>query len=173
MPFRRRLAVLALLFAVAACSTQGDSGTSTAGQGAGAVDRTVTGATTTPAGGGGGAALREALSREGVDDHVLFATDSASVGPEARRTVERWAQLLRQYGAARAIIEGHCDDRGTREYNLALGDRRASAVKSLLVSLGIPAARLESISYGKEKPAVVGSTDAAWAQNRRGVLALE
>jgi peptidoglycan-associated lipoprotein len=66
-------------------------------------------------------------------------------------------------------IEGHCDERGTREYNLALGERRANAVKNVLVALGIPAQRISTISYGKERPAVVGSTEAAWAQNRRGV----
>lgn len=172
MRVRRSLVTIALLLAVAACSTQGDSGASTAGQSGATVDRSVTGTTTPPAG-GGSAAMREALSREGVSDRVLFATDAAELSPEARRTAERWAQLLRQYGAARAVIEGHCDERGTREYNLALGERRASAVKSFLVSLGVPAARLETISYGKEKSAVLGSTDASWAQNRRAVLALE
>jgi peptidoglycan-associated lipoprotein len=66
-------------------------------------------------------------------------------------------------------IEGHCDERGTREYNLALGERRANSVKNVLIALGIPAQRVSTISYGKERPAVVGSTEAAWAQNRRGV----
>ena len=69
-------------------------------------------------------------------------------------------------------VEGHCDDRGTREYNLALGERRATAVKNALVALGVPANRIKTISYGKERPAVVGDNEAAWAQNRRGVTVI-
>ena len=71
------------------------------------------------------------------------------------------------------MIEGHCDERGTREYNLALGERRATAVKNYLVALGIDANRMQTISYGKERPAVLGDDEAAWAQNRRGVIVLQ
>ncbi len=79
------------------------------------------------------------------------------------------ADWLKRNANVTVTVEGHCDERGTREYNLALGERRATAVKNVLVALGIPANRVSTISYGKERPAVVGSTEAAWAQNRRGV----
>ena len=76
---------------------------------------------------------------------------------------------LKQYSDVSVIIEGHCDERGTREYNLALGEKRAQSVKNYLINLGISADRVSTISYGKERPAVVGSNDGAWAQNRRSV----
>jgi peptidoglycan-associated lipoprotein len=76
---------------------------------------------------------------------------------------------MRQHGAVRLVIEGHCDERGTREYNLALGERRATAVKNYLTNAGIAAARVTTISYGKERPVALGANEAAWAQNRRGV----
>ena len=83
--------------------------------------------------------------------------------------IKRQAEWLRRYGNVAVTIEGHCDERGTREYNLALGERRAQAAKNVLVALGIPAARISTISYGKERPAVPGSADEAYAQNRRAV----
>ncbi len=104
-----------------------------------------------------------------VGDRVFFDLDKSDLKPEARRTLERQAAWLKQYGNVAVTIEGHCDERGTREYNLALGDRRAKAASNYLVSLGIPANRIKTISYGKERPAVLGSNEAAWSQNRRGV----
>ena len=106
-------------------------------------------------------------------DRIFFAFDRSDISPEAREILTRQAEWLRRYPNVTVTIEGHCDERGTREYNLALGERRATAVKTYLVSLGVPAAQLETISYGKEKPAVLGSTDQSWAQNRRGVLVVE
>jgi peptidoglycan-associated lipoprotein len=79
------------------------------------------------------------------------------------------AEWLKRYPNVNVTIEGHCDERGTREYNLALGDRRATAFKNYLVTLGVDARRVNTISYGKERPAVMGSNPSAWAQNRRGV----
>ncbi|HEX2116544.1 MAG TPA: peptidoglycan-associated lipoprotein Pal [Alphaproteobacteria bacterium] len=114
--------------------------------------------------------MAEMLRQQGVGDRVFFQTDSSSLTPEGRNTIEGWARLLRQNPAISAAIEGHADERGTREYNLALGERRAVAARSHLVSLGIPAQRVTTVSYGKERPAVVGSNEAAWAQNRRAVL---
>jgi peptidoglycan-associated lipoprotein len=102
-------------------------------------------------------------------DRVFFAYDQTDISSEGQQTLQRQAQWLRRYPNVSVTIEGHCDERGTREYNLALGERRANAVKNVLVALGIPAQRISTISYGKERPAVVGSTEAAWAQNRRGV----
>lgn len=106
---------------------------------------------------------------ENVGDRVFFALDSAELNSEARGILERQARWLKQYGKVTLVIEGHCDERGTREYNLALGERRANAVKNYLVALGVDSSRIEVISYGKERPEVVGSNDEAWAQNRRGV----
>ena len=104
-----------------------------------------------------------------VGDRVFFALDSSELTPQARSILDRQAAWLNQYPQAQLRIEGHCDERGTREYNLALGDRRANAVRNYLVSQGVTSGRLETISYGKERPAVVGSNESAWAQNRRGV----
>ena len=105
-----------------------------------------------------------------VGDRVFYDFDRSDLKPEARRTIERWAAWLRQYPNTNVTVEGHCDERGTREYNLALGERRANSAKNFLVSLGIEARRVATISYGKERPAVVGSNEAAWSQNRRGVM---
>ena len=102
-------------------------------------------------------------------DTVLFATDSYDIDSEARSILDRQIQWLQQYAAVRVTIEGHADERGTREYNLALGDRRANSAKNYLASQGISAARITTISYGKERPVAMGSDESAWAQNRRAV----
>ncbi len=126
---------------------------------------------------GGGAAGARGAARPGtqedmvvnVGDRVFFAFDKSDLSAEAQATLDRQASWLKKYATAKVAIEGHCDERGTREYNLALGERRATSVKNYLVAAGISAARVSTISYGKERPAVVGSNEAAWAQNRRGV----
>ncbi|HXV73926.1 MAG TPA: peptidoglycan-associated lipoprotein Pal [Sphingomonadales bacterium] len=102
-------------------------------------------------------------------DRVFFDFDSSELDATDRATLQQQAAWLNQYPNVRIAIEGHCDERGTREYNLALGDRRAAAVKNYLVALGISASRIDTISYGKERPVAFGSTETAWAQNRRGV----
>jgi peptidoglycan-associated lipoprotein len=102
-------------------------------------------------------------------DRVFFAFDRSDISPEARQILTRQADWLRRYPNVTVTIEGHCDERGTREYNLALGERRAQAVKNVLVASGIPASRISTISYGKERPAVVGSSEESYAQNRRAV----
>ena len=102
-------------------------------------------------------------------DRVFFAFDRADISPEAREILSRQADWLRRYPNVTVTIEGHCDERGTREYNLALGERRAQAAKNVLVASGIPASRISTISYGKERPAVVGSSEESYAQNRRAV----
>jgi len=99
-------------------------------------------------------------------DRVFFAFDRSDISAEAREILTRQADWLRRYPNVSVTIEGHCDERGTREYNLALGERRAQAVKNVLVASGIPASRISTISYGKERPIVVGSNEEAWAQNR-------
>ena len=102
-------------------------------------------------------------------DRVFFAFDRSDITPEAQQILARQADWLRRYPNVTVTIEGHADERGTREYNLALGERRAQAVKNVLVAMGIPASRISTISYGKERPAVVGSSEEAYAQNRRAV----
>jgi peptidoglycan-associated lipoprotein len=106
-------------------------------------------------------------------DRVFFDYDSSELSADARGTLERQAAWLKQYSNVSITIEGHADERGTREYNLALGERRAQAVKNYLVSLGVPSERLNTISYGKERPAVMGYGEEAWSKNRRGVTVVQ
>jgi peptidoglycan-associated lipoprotein len=128
-----------------------------------------------PGGPGGGVGSRKIVPGSQQDleasagDRIFFSFDRSDVSPEAREILTRQADWLRRYPNVTVTIEGHCDERGTREYNLALGERRAQAAKNVLVALGIPASRISTISYGKERPAVVGSTEEAYAQNRRAV----
>ncbi len=102
-------------------------------------------------------------------DRVFFGTDRSDLTPEARATLSRQASWLQQNQNVNVTIEGHCDERGTREFNLALGERRASAVKSFLIEQGVAASRVNTISYGKEFPEFLGSAEDAWSKNRRGV----
>lgn len=98
---------------------------------------------------------------------VYFAFDKSDLSPEARNILEENAAALKKFGTAKIQIEGHCDERGSTDYNLALGERRAASVKSYLTSLGIPEDRLSTISYGEEMPADPEHTEEAWAKNRR------
>jgi peptidoglycan-associated lipoprotein len=107
-----------------------------------------------------------------VGDRVLFAVDQSTLSPEARTILTGQAQWLMQNAGYAAIIEGHADEQGTREYNLALGARRAAAVQNFLISQGVPANRLRTISYGKERPLEVCSEEACYAKNRRAVTVL-
>lgn len=102
-------------------------------------------------------------------DIIYFDTDRYSIDNIDAAALQSQAQWLMRYPNKRATIEGHADERGTREYNLALGERRANASKNYLVSLGISAPRLATVSYGKERPNALGSSEEAWAQNRRAV----
>jgi peptidoglycan-associated lipoprotein len=104
-----------------------------------------------------------------VGDRVLFDYDSVVLNAEATRVLDGQAAWLQQYPDVVVTIEGHADERGTREYNLALGDRRANAVRNYLMALGIDQERILTISYGEERPADPGNHEAAWAQNRRAV----
>ena len=104
-----------------------------------------------------------------VGDRVFFGYDRYDLTAAARATLERQAEWLQRYPNRRLVVEGHADERGTREYNLALGERRADTVKNYLVAVGVSPSRVSTISYGKEQPAILGATEAAWAQNRRGV----
>ena len=107
-----------------------------------------------------------------VGTTVLFDFDSAQLTDYAQRVLDRQAAFMKARPETRVIIGGHADERGTREYNLALGERRASSARDYLVAKGVNAARIRIISYGKERPASVGSTEAAWRLNRRAQTVL-
>ena len=109
------------------------------------------------------------LGGQGTGDRVFFQYDRSDLTPEGRATLDRQAGWLKQYGQVTVTIEGHTDERGTREYNIGLGNRRATAVRNYLTALGIDGNRVAIISYGKERPSVLGDNDGSWAQNRRGV----
>jgi len=155
----RSLTLLAAVLLVAGCAEDQTNKANTSGTGAGA---TPPAASTVAPG-------SEQDLVQNVGDRVFFDFDKSDIKPEGRAVLQRQADWLKKFPNVTVTVEGHCDDRGTREYNLALGERRATAVKKMLVALGVPANRLSTISYGKERPAVVGDNEAAWAQNRRGV----
>jgi peptidoglycan-associated lipoprotein len=152
------IAILAALLLVAACESKSDV------------------ATTNPGGTGGGSTSvapgTQGDFTQNVGDHTFFEYDSFALTPQARATLTKQAAWLKQYSQWRVTIEGHCDERGTREYNLALGERRAAAIRAFLVGQGIPANRMRTISYGKERPEVLGSDETSYARNRRGVTVL-
>jgi peptidoglycan-associated lipoprotein len=102
-------------------------------------------------------------------DRIFFDTDQYDVDAQDQQTLQSQAAWLQQNPNVRVTIEGHADERGTRDYNIALGERRANAAKNYLASLGIDPSRINTVSYGKERPAALGSDEAAWAQNRRAV----
>ena len=105
-------------------------------------------------------------------DTIYFDTDQYNIDSQDAAALRRQAEYLTQYPSAGATVEGHADERGTRDYNLALGERRANAAKNYLVSLGVAASRLRTVSYGEERPADTGSNEAAWAKNRRAVTVM-
>lgn len=160
-PFKL-LAALSAVFLLAACETPAD-GSGTAGS--------AGGAGTAGSGYGYGSSTGGELAPN-VSDRVFFDYDSSVLSYEAQGVMERQATWLKEYTDVNVTVEGHADERGTREYNLALGERRAAAAKKYLVSLGVPANRVTTISYGKERPAVVGSNPSAWSQNRRAVTVI-
>jgi len=108
-----------------------------------------------------------------VGDRVLFGYDSSELDDEDRSILDNQGKFLNQNPSLKVTIEGHCDERGTREYNLALGEKRASAVKDYLISVGINGDRISVVSYGKERPQVLGSNKAAWSMNRRSVTSID
>jgi peptidoglycan-associated lipoprotein len=105
-------------------------------------------------------------------DVIFFDTDQFNIDSEDAAALRAQAEYMLQYPNSRATIEGHADERGTREYNLALGERRATSARNYLVSLGVPEARLQVVSYGEERPAVTASNEQAWARNRRAVTVM-
>lgn len=108
-----------------------------------------------------------------VGDRIFFGTDRYDLSDESRQVLDKQAAWLDQYPSLNITVEGHADERGTREYNLALGERRANSVRNYLTALGIAPSRVQTISYGKERPAVPGANESAWAQNRRSVTKVD
>ena len=165
------LSIVAAALLVAACST--DQETASQSGGAGSTVPAANQPSTSSASTGAVSTAPAPGSREEfvaeIGDRVFFDFDKYDLKQEARTTLERQAFWLRKYPSSTVTIEGHCDERGTREYNLALGERRANSVKDYLVALGVDEGRITTISYGKERPVAFGSNDEAWAQNRRGV----
>ena len=165
------LASALLVFFLAACSTTPKDTADSSGSGSTTTSSDVSSSGETES--TESASTIEPGSQEdlivNVGDRVFFGYDSSELDTDAQELLQDQVAWLKQYSNVSVIIEGHCDERGTREYNLALGEKRAQSVKNYLISLGISADRVSTISYGKERPAVVGSNDGAWAQNRRSV----
>lgn len=156
-----RVATMAgLMVVVAACSSTPDENASASSTPSGT-------ATQTQPGGPTPGSQQDLVVN--VGDRVFFETDRSDLTSAARATLQRQAAWLKLYPALSVAMEGHADERGTRDYNLALGARRANAAKSYLVSLGVDPARVRTISYGKERPVALCSNESCWSQNRRAV----
>ena len=140
---------------------------------AGAATGVDDGSGSDPTGGVGPGSREDFIRTVGLEgDRVFFDTDQYDLDDRDRSTLDAQAAWLNRYPAVRVTIEGHADERGTRDYNLALGDRRANAAKNYLAARGVSAGRMTVISYGKERPEALGSDESAWAQNRRSVTVL-
>lgn len=162
----RLMGLVAACLFVAACTQSGTTTTGTTG---------TTGGPTTGTEGVESGNVAPGSKQDfvkNVGDRVFFAFDKSDISAEGRATLERQAEWLKRYSNVTVTVEGHCDDRGTREYNLALGERRAAAAKRVLVALGVAPNRISIISYGKERPIVVGDNEQAWAQNRVAITVI-
>lgn len=169
------LTIVAAGLLVAACQSTPQDTASTAGSGAGGADSAVV-TSDDSARPVDGWALGDPRAtqdlQDNVGDRVYFGFDQYDVSAEARETLKSQAIWLNNNPKITTTVEGHADERGTREYNLALGERRASSAKNYLSALGVDASRLKTISYGEERPEVTGSNEEAWAANRRAVTVI-
>jgi peptidoglycan-associated lipoprotein len=156
LPFGRAAAVLAAVLALAACSSVPNAQQDASAFGAG----------------GAGVPGSQQDFVVNVGDRVFFEEDQSDLSAQARQTLDKQAVWLRQYARYPVTIEGHADERGTREYNLALGARRAQSTRDYLVARGVDGARLRTVSFGKERPVAVCSDISCWSQNRRAVTVL-
>ena len=185
--FKPLFTLLAATFLLAACETAstiseeaagsaaGDAAasSSTASSSASSSSSSATSSSDSVASNADNSALEAARAEMmSIGDTVLFGYDSSQLSADAMATLDAQAALLNAKQSFRVKIEGHADERGTREYNLALGERRASAARDYLVAKGVDGSRIRIVSYGKERPAVVGSNEEAWAKNRRSVTVL-
>lgn len=162
IPFKTAT-LLAALLALGACTSADRFGTG-AGAGGFGADAGIAGSASDP--------TSPAYFTQTVGDRVFFAVDQSTLSPEAQATLDAQADWLARNPEYTALIEGHADEQGTREYNLALGARRASSVQNYLISRGVAPHRLETISYGKERPIEICSEEACYAKNRRAVTVL-
>ena len=168
------LSIAAALLLVAACATEStDEGKTVGGGGqsktsSAAASSAVSSGSTVSAPAPGSA--EEFIT---IGDRVYFDFNKSEIRSGDASTLNDQAAWLKRYANVTIVVEGHCDERGTREYNLALGERRANAVKEYLVGRGVSSNRIDTISYGKERPAVLGSNDSVWQQNRRGVSVIK
>ncbi len=160
------LSVLAAVALVGACETASEESGKSSGSGASAVKLAYT--SKAPARAGIKAGTQQDLVVN-VGDRMFFDYDQFTVRPDQGLILDKQAAWLKTNPSVTITVEGHCDERGTREYNLALGERRANSVKDYLVAAGVNPERIKTISYGKERPVALGSNEAAWKQNRRGV----
>lgn len=166
MTLFKKAAVVALVLATAACTNPDRFGGGTGGAGGadGGMSAGIAGSASDP--------TSPLFFNQTIGDRVLFAVDTSTITPEGRTILDGQAQWLLTNADYRAVIEGHADEQGTREYNLALGQRRANAVREYLVSRGVPVSRLQVTSFGKERPIAVCSEESCYAQNRRAVTVL-
>jgi peptidoglycan-associated lipoprotein len=176
------LLMVVFLFAIPACQKKeiaSEAGYGAAGSGAGAGaagrkgigEQDLSGAAGRPGAGGAPIGATERAMFENED--IYFGYDSSALTPQAQDILRKKAAFLKANSGVKVTIEGHCDDRGTNEYNLALGEARARSAKTFLVDLGVPAARMATISYGEERPIAKGTTEEAWAKNRRAHFVVE
>lgn len=174
--FQRLLAICAVAFLFTACETAsnvaGDSASGSSSSSATAAGSTSSSASSSASSSTTATQMSDAEKLAQVGNTVYFGFDSSELAGEAQATLDRQAAFLNVNPTMVVIIEGHADERGTREYNLALGDRRAVAVRDYLLAKGLNAARVRTVSYGKERPAVSGSNEEAWAKNRRAATVL-
>jgi peptidoglycan-associated lipoprotein len=166
------LGLIAAAALVAACETAPEEKAATSGAGAATAATTATPSVSPPPMPSGPAPGSKEDFLDKVGDRIFFDFDKYNLKADARGTLEKQAAWLNKWPAVTITVEGHCDERGTREYNLALGERRANSVKDYLITLGINASRITTISYGKERPVALGSNEQAWGQNRRGVTSV-
>ena len=157
----KMISAMAAALLLAACASDEPAATGDAGASGGTTDTGTTQGAVTPG--------SPEDFQQNVGDRVFFDTDRYDLSGDAQSQLQKQAAWLQQYPAVTVTVEGHADERGTREYNLALGERRANAVANYLTALGIDAGRLSVISYGKERPECTDSNESCWAQNRRGV----
>ena len=168
---KRFLVLIAAIGLLAACETAPkDAGDAAGASGASSTTSSSdTSASASASDSSSGAAATPAEELASIGDRVFFDYDSSALGAEAKAILAAQAAFLAANPAVTITVEGHCDERGTREYNLALGERRATAARDYLVAQGVNAARIKTISYGKERPSFIGSNPYAYSKNRRAV----
>ena len=182
---QRLIALAAVAFFVAACETASQTSTDSAGESSSSTASTSA-STSSSSGSSGSSSSSSSSSASSAADAatsaedalakigntVYFGYDSSALSDDAQATLMRQAGFLRGNPSLTVTIEGHCDERGTREYNLALGERRATAARDYLLAQGVAPARIRVISYGKERPVASGSTEQSWSKNRRAATVL-